>query len=172
MRRRLLFHVVEVTRSLSNLYKQYFVANQSEKTRVINSNEIVEKRLAELKKQEAALAAGAGEGGFVAGLGAPVVEVEPEEPQIDYEEEARAKAEAILTDAKSQADGMIEDAKGQAQEIHDKAREEGYRSGYDEGRQQALKELEEKKAELEQERLRQQRQYDEQLEDMEEIFIP
>ncbi len=151
---------------MSNLYKQYFVARQSEKTRVIDSNEVVEKRLAELKKREAAAAAGAG--GFVEGLVAPVVEVEPDdEPEIDYVEEAKAKAEGILSEAKGRSEAMIEEAQGQAQQIRDTAREEGYQSGYNEGRQRASKELEEKKAELEQERLRQQKQYDEQLADME-----
>ena len=151
---------------MSNLYKQYFVARQSEKTRVIDSNEVVEKRLAELKKREAAAAAGAG--GFVEGLVAPVVEVEPDdEPEIDYVEEAKTKAEGILSEAKGRSEAMIEEAQGRAQQIRDTAREEGYQSGYNEGRQRASKELEEKKAELEQERLRQQKQYDEQLADME-----
>ena len=40
---------------MPNLYKQYFVHNEPDKTRVINSNDIVEKRLekmAELKRME------------------------------------------------------------------------------------------------------------------------
>ena len=36
---------------MPNLYKQYFVHNEPDKTRVINSNDIVEKRLEKMVKR-------------------------------------------------------------------------------------------------------------------------
>lgn len=56
---------------MPNLYKQYFVHNEPDKTRVINSNDIVEKRLekmAELKRMEQKTTDG---NGFSAGIVGP-----------------------------------------------------------------------------------------------------
>ena len=53
---------------MPNLYKQYFVHNEPDKTRVINSDDIVEKRLekmAELKRMEQKTTDG---NGFSAGI--------------------------------------------------------------------------------------------------------
>ena len=56
---------------MPNLYKQYFVHNEPNKTRVINSDDIVEKRLekmAELKRMEQKTTDG---NGFSAGIVGP-----------------------------------------------------------------------------------------------------
>jgi flagellar assembly protein FliH len=73
---------------------------------------------------------------------------EPDRPQessqpesespIDY---AKLQADAILQDARRQAEELLEkaarDAEAQAKEVTDAAREEGYRTGYAEGKAQA-----------------------------------
>ncbi len=60
---------------MPNLYKQYFVHNEPDKTRVINSNDIVEKRLekmAELKRMEQKTTDG---NGFSAGIVGPMTQI-------------------------------------------------------------------------------------------------
>ena len=78
---------------MPNLYKQYFVHNEPDKTRVINSNDIVEKRLekmAELKRMEQKTTDGNGEKILA---------------------EAHAQAETILSQADQEAENIRENAK-------------------------------------------------------------
>ena len=85
-----------MTRSLSNLYKQWFVQTDSTNTRIIDSNVILQQHLKQdlPQTQTPAQNVQEEEGGFSAGLvtGAPG-QVIKAEPQIDYEAEAKAKAE-------------------------------------------------------------------------------
>ena len=80
-------------RLLSNLYKQRFITNESE-SRVINSNtlayRILEEQSRALAKTREPEQPQAESGGFVEGIAAPQVET------IDYEAEAKEKAEEIL----------------------------------------------------------------------------
>ena len=82
-----------MTRLLSNLYKQRFITNESE-SRVINSNtlayRILEEQSRALAKTREPEQPQAESGGFVEGIAAPQVET------IDYEAEAKEKAEEIL----------------------------------------------------------------------------
>ena len=81
-------------RLLSNLYKQRFITNESE-SRVINSNtlayRILEEQSRALAKTREPEQPQAESGGFVEGIAAPQVET------IDYEAEAKEKAEEILS---------------------------------------------------------------------------
>ena len=83
---------------MPNLYKQYFVHNEPDKTRVINSNDIVEKRLekmAELKRMEQKTTDG---NGFSAGIVGPDTDYVEE---IDHTAEADQEAENIRENAKN-----------------------------------------------------------------------
>ena len=86
-----------MTRSLSNLYKQWFVQTDSTNTRIIDSNVILQQHLKQdlPQTQTPAQNVQEEEGGFSAGLvtGDPG-QVIKAEPQIDYEAKAKAKAEA------------------------------------------------------------------------------
>lgn len=88
-------------RLLSNLYKQRFITNESE-SRVINSNtlayRILEEQSRALAKTREPEQPQAESGGFVEGIAAPQVET------IDYEAEAKEKAEEILAQANAEAD--------------------------------------------------------------------
>lgn len=136
---------------MSNLYKQRYVVSGQNVARVINSNDGVAAKLEELRAQMEH------PDGFVEGLVAPVVEVEPKEPEITLEE-LRAQAEEELEAARAQAEQMIADAQAQVESITEQAKEAGRHQGYDVGWKKAqealeLEEqgLEERRKELEQE---------------------
>ena len=133
-----------MTRSLSsNLLKRGFTKLVEEDTRVINTNDLVAKRIRELsvKMQQ-------GEGtGFVSGLTADkvdslVADTEAEgDPQTSgnvikagedlqkLKEDAEAEARRILEDAKAQAESILQEAKEQAEarkaDVLEQARQQG-----------------------------------------------
>ena len=83
---------------MPNLYKQYFVHNEPNNKRVINSDDIVEKRLekmAELKRREQKTT---DENGFSAGIVGPDTDYVEE---IDHAAEAKKEAEKILAEAQA-----------------------------------------------------------------------
>ena len=94
-------------RLLCNLYKQRFITNESE-SRVINSNtlayRILEEQSRALAKTREPEQPQAESGGFVEGIAAPQVET------IDYEAEAKEKAEEILEKAKKDAEKAKRDS--------------------------------------------------------------
>ena len=106
---------------MPNLYKQYFVHNEPDKTRVINSNDIVEKRLekmAELKRMEQKTTDG---NGFSAGIVGPDTDYVEE---IDHTAEAKKEAEKILAEAHAQAETILNQADQEAENIRDIRRED------------------------------------------------
>lgn len=123
-----LFLEVEVTRLLPNLYKQYFVKTETENTRVINSNALVEERLAkvlELQRKEQMRAEGM-EDGFSAGIIGETTEVFEEiDPVVQAEEDAAR----ILAEAQAKAEEILNTANSEAEEIRAKAKEQGYFEG-------------------------------------------
>ena len=123
-----LFLEVEVTRLLPNLYKQYFVKTEAENTRVINSNALVEERLAkvlELQRKEQMHAEGM-EDGFTAGIIGETTEVFEEiDPVVQAEEDAAR----ILAEAQAKAEEILNAANSEAVEIRAKAKEQGYFEG-------------------------------------------
>ena len=101
---------------MPNLYKQYFVHNEPDKTRVINSNDIVEKRLekmAELKRMEQKTTDG---NGFSAGIVGPDTDYVEE---IDHTAEAKKEAEKILAEAHAQAETILSQADQEAENIRE-----------------------------------------------------
>ena len=115
-----------MTRLLPNLYKQYFVHNEPDKTRVINSNDIVEKRLekmAELKRMEQKTTDG---NGFSAGIVGPDTDYVEE---IDHTAEAKKEAEKILAEAHAQAETILSQADQEAENIRENAKNTGYQEG-------------------------------------------
>ncbi|MBO4374051.1 MAG: hypothetical protein J5829_02995 [Lachnospiraceae bacterium] len=178
---------------MSNLLKRAFVTSDSEKKKVIDSNDLVAQRVEKLiqKQQEQEMATAAaftplGEdgmpdgSGFVEGLDAENVELlfkdgdtnavqaPPPGPTL---EEINEEAEKIIEDAKEQARQIVEDAAAEAeanrQSVYEEAKKSGYEDGYREGMDQvgAMKqELNEKADLLEQ-------QYYENIEKLEPMFI-
>lgn len=141
----MLFQEAEVTKSLSNLYKQQFVIAQDQVKRVINSNAIVAERL-ELATREMQDTLVPGEDGFAEGILAEKVTVAEEEP-VDHVALAKSEAEQILAEAKEKADGLLQSAYEQSKKVLEDAKEQGYQ----EGQQRQQEELEEIRAKLNQE---------------------
>lgn len=121
-----------MTRSLSNLYKQWFVQTDSEKTRVINSNAIIAERMDKpvLTAQNPQAKNREYVDGFAEGIVAEnegnVIKAEPE---VDYVAQAKEEAERILAEAKKQAESVVTQAREEADSIEEAARSKGYQDG-------------------------------------------
>lgn len=132
---------------MSNLYKQRYIISNQNQCRVINSNQALEERMKELERQARQEAYASGE--FVEGLIAPMVEVQPPEPEISLEDMKR-EAEEILEQARIQSEQMIADAQQKTEQITEIAKAQGEKQGYAEGQEKAAQELERQQQELEQ----------------------
>ncbi|MGN0342608.1 MAG: FliH/SctL family protein [Roseburia sp.] len=135
---------------MSNLFKPRYITNYNEDARVINSNELVLRKIEEQAKvllppdisPEETPEDFSGDG-FTAGIAAERVE------EIDYVAVAKEEADAILAEANRQAAQLVEDATAQAGQIREQAREEGLQQGYAQGKEQAEQECEERQRQLE-----------------------
>lgn len=111
---------------MPNLYKQYVVHTEPNKKRVINSDDIVEKRLEkilEIQRQEQSLN---DNDGFSAGIIGPNTDYVEE---IDRTNEAEKEAERILEEARAQAESMVREAREEADSVREEAKEKGYQEG-------------------------------------------
>ena len=134
---------------MPNLYKQYFVHNEPNNKRVINSDDIVDKRLekmAELKRREQKTT---DENGFSAGIVGPDTDYVEE---IDHVAEAKKEAEKILAEAHAQAETILNQADQEAENIRENAKN----TGYQEGRQSLESELAAQREQLQNEYQRKQ----------------
>ena len=124
-----------------NLVKQMFATlPQDKEKRLIDSNELVRKRLEKLAEEKRELS-GRGEG-FVSGLAAEVMEVSEEsggtvikarDEAKEILEQARAEAEGILARAREEADQICSEAKARTEAERQQAVNEGRQQGYNEG---------------------------------------
>lgn len=156
--------MVEVTRSLSNLLKGFYIAVDKSDKRVIDSNELISEKLVHIRntvKNE-----GFSSEGFYAGLN-PVnvsemldenshvigenAQIEEVQATIDIETKkedilnsAMQEAEAIVNRANEDALSIIESAKAEAERVLQDAKD----SGYAEGMQIANQEAEAMKAQV------------------------
>ncbi len=135
------FPEAEVTRSLSsNLVKYFFTSlSQDEEKRVIDSNELVRKRLAMILEDRPGAE---GEGGFVSGLGAvDVLEasesggniIKARDEAKEILDQARAEAEEMLAQARAEAERIRSDAAAQAQTEKEQVLAQARQQGYNEG---------------------------------------
>ena len=168
----MLYQGAEVTRSLSNLYKQRYVVPDGSGTRVINSNSRVAERMQELERlqmmniptQQGAV------DGFVAGLKMEVVDAVPKEPEASPEEireRAKEEAEALLSDARNQSDMLLANANREAELIREQAREKGFEAGQQEGNAKADAELARMRRQLEEEKRQMEQDYQQKLQELE-----
>lgn len=157
----MLSHVVEVTKSLSNLLKGIYTKQTEE--RVIDYNEVISNKIESFRNKMQSQ--GIEADGFVNGLNAAVVENliiedgenaaeddalsiltgQKEEKENDVDEEAlKLRAENIISDANAQADEILAKAKEEAEAAKKAAYEsaftEGMQKGYEEGSAKAEKE--------------------------------
>lgn len=181
---------------MSNLYKSAYVVQKESESRVIDSNDMVAKKIQHLTEiMEAQLEQTADEAsyeGFVEGLDAVQVESllgdqdaplsEENVPDVPSQEEQIASAREELEQLKAQADAVVEDAKENAKQIvakaeadagkiADDARRTGYDEGYNSGYQEGFAKAKEAEDKLyEQDALRQQ-EYEKALAEMEPMLV-
>ncbi len=176
----------------SNLLKQYSVSVDFEKTRVIDTNELAQKRIAELKRKmkesvkdrgldefEAEFTEGIeairvaqlldDENGYEASEGA-VLKAQPvyEGPS---EEEIQQMIEERLQEANRQAEEIINMAREEAEHIRTQAHNEGMRQGYDEGSMRAQAEIQSMEAELNKQAALLERDYEAKVGQLEPMFV-
>ena len=154
---------------MSNLYKQRYVTSESTNKRVINSNQMVEQKLAML--QRTFLAQHSNEDsadGFMSGIVATEVDMdELKEAEPDYVTDAKEEADRILSEARLQAQQILTDANNQVDAVVLQAQQEGHQQGYEQGSEMARRELQQEQDEYEKRRVLLEEQYQDQLEQME-----
>lgn len=119
---------------MSNLYKQYFVQNQTDNARVIDPNALLELRAAKLLERQRAEAKRQAElaQSFEAGIirtDTEFIEEIEEEPQVDPVEAAKEEAERILSEAKAQAGQILGKAHADAAALREEYKTQGYAEG-------------------------------------------
>ena len=158
---------------MSNLVKQYFVINESKETRVINSNERVEKRLRELreKQQREQYPEEYFQEGFMEGLKVDVVEVEPEVTPEEILEDAKKQAEKIILEAQEKADALMDEAVNQADALFEEKKKLGYDTGIQTGEAELVRRKEQLESELRAQKEQWQKEYEDKFETMETELI-
>lgn len=185
-----------MTRLLSSLLKGGWVELKSEETRIIDTNDLVNQRLAGLSqsvtKPSYTTLGEPDEDGFASGVSAQILEgltapgedgdtaVIHQDPVLEGPslEETRQQVEQMLADAQAQvdaarreADNIRGDAAREAQNIRENARQEGLQQGYQEGMQQAEQEAASKMAQLDQKEQALESAYDAKFKELEPQFI-
>lgn len=140
----MLFREAEVTKSLSNLYKPWYVRAESAGARIIDSNAVMNEHL---KKN----VIHAGNPDEVTAEHAFAEGIVPEENEnvIKIEEDtillARKEAERILEEAREETESLLKQAEMEIEGI----RETAHKKGYQEGQTQLERELSERQGQLE-----------------------
>ena len=180
---------------MSNLLKSNYVVKKEE-TRVIDSNDLIQKRLESLAIQappETEPVQEAEFAGFTEGLNAEQLELllddnpdrerdavevigdnEPaggEGVSEEAREELLREAEEIVENAREEARRIIEEANGQADAIKAEQKEAGYREGYDQGHAEGIRVIDEKMAELEEKEAAINAEYDRKLSEAEPLLV-
>lgn len=175
----------------SNLLKQYYVSVDFEKTRVIDTNELAQKKIAELRRkmQEDVKDRGLDEfeAEFTDGIEAVrVAELLDDTGNMDTEsnlfkpmpvyegpseEEIEQMIEARLQEANRQADEILNMAYREAESIRQNAHEEGLRSGYEDGERKAAEQFKAMEAEIAQKADKLERDYEAKIAQLEPVFI-
>ncbi len=171
---------------MSNLFKAGFVSFDPTDARIIDSNELANRKIEqfqelELKRQRAQMAQEEGyiesEGGddFIPGIDMEqltqltedqsMLESLPD-PQFDMEA-MQAEIDLKLQQAQEQADMIVQDAMRQADEIRANAQEQGRQEGYNAGYQDGAAAAEALKDEIEQQRGDLEKQYQQIVDELE-----
>lgn len=174
--------------SRNNLLKCGYFPVSAPSPVVINSNELIEKKLKDLKEKVQGNGVQIFESQFPNDLEASdvarlLVDEEEDGSQDTFESGIQAsiipnameEAEKILEEARREAEAILENAKAEAQEIkqnaYEKGMNDGKKAGYDDGSRVAMVELQDAKVQLEEERKRLQQEYEVQLNEMEPLMV-
>lgn len=158
----MLFPVVEVTRSLSNLIKYTFVNFDKDDSYVID----YEKKEKVAEEPELQMAQAPDPEGFEAGVPVKNFDQVWEEKQ----EEAREQARVVLDEADKEAAQILDRARQEVESVRQQAFDQGYEEGKAEGIRQGQSEIENAKSEILQEKKNFQKQYEDTMAQMEPKF--
>ena len=184
---RLLFPEAEVTRSLSsNLFKRGYTKLVEEDARVINTNDLVAKRIRELsaKMQQ-------GENtGFVSGLAADKVDalvadtdeteenaqtsgnvIKAGEDLQKMKEDAEAEAQKILEDARTQAESILQEARARAEAEKQSVLEQAKSQGLQEAEAAAAQAQAKREAEFQKKTASLEAEYQKKMDELEPRFV-
>lgn len=172
---------------MSNILKGYWVSVDDDTTKVVDSNELADRRIQEEQEKIARLSyimdVNDEPGEFVEGLSAEKLDVlmneEAENAVLktaNQEELERVNAEIAaakdeLAAVREEAQMIIEKAHNEAEEIKAEAFESASAQGYEAGREQALGEVEAMKAELEEQSRQLMAEYEEMVSRIEPMIV-
>lgn len=169
---------------MSNLLKGGYISYQTDATRVIDSNDLVASKIEKLAAlmQEENQEKEDFSDSFIAGLNASQVGELLDDPVDDVGEESGnvikaepvyegPSPEEILAEARAEAQQLIDEAVAEAENNKTAVYEEARKSGYNDGYQAGLQEVEALKSDLAAKEEARKKYYEEQLEELEPMFI-
>lgn len=173
--------------SLSNLLKQQYCFNLGKETRIINADERYKKDYvrnhggAYLPEGITGSSIPTSEeiiDGFLAGLAAEEIHLEPEVTSEEILNQAQAQADGILAVARADAEKITEDAKKRAELLFEQKKQQGYQEGVSrlqdeilERRNKLQQEYEQKELELQYTAQRLQADYEAKLDTLEQDMV-
>lgn len=140
--------------------------------KIIDYNELIAEKLSKLQKLSSNVhnsnsGEDEGDNEFKVGLFAREVAVTEEE----IIEEPVITPEELLEDAREEANRILEEAKREADLLRQQAYQESSKQGYDDGYQKAVADINNEKANLENEKIRLAKDYEVQLDEMEAVLV-
>ena len=167
---------------MSNLYKAGWVVMEDD-ARIIDTNELVEKKLREAERKHYVPSAADTEEGFTGGL--PTEEVEAlldqdaetavlKSASLEEKEAVQAQLEQAkkeLGEAKRQAAQILEDAQQQAEALHQQTYQEALKKGRADGYEQGMRQVQELKEEWEAKKQELLQDYNKKMADLEPAFV-
>ncbi len=171
---------------MSNLFKAGYVSYDSSEARIIDSNDLANKKIEafqeqELKRQRAQMAQeegfseGESDDGFIPGIEMEQLSQLTEDqsmlesvtdPQFDMEA-MQAEMDLKLQQAQEQAELILRDAQEQAEAIRNNAIEQGRQEGYNAGYQEGAIAAQSLQAEIEQQREELEKEYQKMVDELE-----
>ena len=116
--------------SLSNLLKRQYCFNLGNETRVINADERYRQSVKSVVSAEPSLPSSEEMiGGFLAGLDAEEIQLEPKITSEDLLIQAQVDADAIIAAAQAEALQITKEAKRQADMLFEQKKQQGYQDG-------------------------------------------
>ena len=178
----------------SNLFKAYYLNRNTEEVRVINSNEMIAQKLESIGFTLPVMNTGMEEqGGFEPVdlyADSPVLDpaavltgeydpdemlsggIKAEEPEMVSEPVYEGPTpEELIAQAQEEIEIMRANAMSELDSLRMNAIETAQAHGYEEGRKEALRELETARQELEQERMQLRAMYEQQMDELEPMFV-
>ena len=167
-----LLHVVEVTKSLSNLLKSRNIVCDGKGKKVIDYNELISEKIYKIQEAIAKEHRETSEYELVDGIDAESVErLLTEVDETDRHNMLQNKADDIISLANEDAKVIIERAKQESDLIRTDSATVGWQEGYEEGKKQAEIEILKLKKEIEDERVQMEIEYNDSVQQIEPMLV-